>query len=39
MLAEERPREEIINFSYAKPPGNPSKYWEKKEVAVEKFQK
>jgi hypothetical protein len=38
MLAEERPREEITTFAYVKPPANPSRYTEKKEIAVEKFQ-
>jgi hypothetical protein len=38
MIAEERPREEIINFSYIKLPVNPSRYTEKKAIAVEKFK-
>jgi hypothetical protein len=38
MLAEEMPRDEIINFSYINSPVNYSIYAEKKKIAVEKFQ-
>jgi hypothetical protein len=38
MLTEEQPREEITSFFVRQRPVNPSRYTEKREIAVEKFK-